>query len=127
MASITDARSGALPNLRILGRVGAKMSAPRRIQLKRTRGWRLPPNTRSVARPTKYGNPYRIGAPHPLDGHPMSAQDTVELFELHAGPMGDYEIEDADIEALRGFDLACWCDPDEHWCHARPLLLWANS
>lgn len=29
-----------------------------RIQLRRTKGWRLPPGALSVARPTKWGNPF---------------------------------------------------------------------
>lgn len=29
-----------------------------RIQLRRVRGWRMPPNGASVARPTKWGNPF---------------------------------------------------------------------
>ena len=33
---------------------------PQRYQLSRKRGWRLPPNTISVARPGKYGNPHRM-------------------------------------------------------------------
>lgn len=35
-----------------------------RIQLRRVKGWRLPPNAVSVARPTKWGNPfaYRTGS-----------------------------------------------------------------
>jgi len=33
---------------------------PIRIQLSRRKGWRLPPNTVSVARPTKWGNPERV-------------------------------------------------------------------
>lgn len=32
---------------------------PERIQLKRTRGFRLPPNTVIVARPSEWGNPFR--------------------------------------------------------------------
>ena len=32
------------------------MSNPIRIQQRRIKGWRMPPNTRSVARPSKYGN-----------------------------------------------------------------------
>jgi hypothetical protein len=31
---------------------------PKRIQRKRTRGWRIPPNTVYVGRPTKWGNPF---------------------------------------------------------------------
>lgn len=34
---------------------------PERIQQRRTKGWRKPDNTVSVARPSKWGNPFRIG------------------------------------------------------------------
>lgn len=37
------------------------MTAPHRVQLRRTKGWRMPPNTVSVARPGPWGNPYRVG------------------------------------------------------------------
>ena len=33
---------------------------PHRVQLRRTKGWRMPPGTVSVARPTIWGNPARI-------------------------------------------------------------------
>ncbi|WP_208321934.1 DUF4326 domain-containing protein [Paramicrobacterium chengjingii] len=36
------------------------MSMPERIQLRRKRGWRKPENTVSVARPTRFGNPFRV-------------------------------------------------------------------
>ena len=32
-----------------------------RIQLRRTKGWRLPENAMSVARPTRWGNPFKLG------------------------------------------------------------------
>lgn len=34
---------------------------PKRIQLRRTKGWRKPPNTVVVARPSKWGNPFVLG------------------------------------------------------------------
>lgn len=34
---------------------------PRRVQQRRTAGWRKPENTVSVARPSKWGNPFRVG------------------------------------------------------------------
>ncbi|WP_402465698.1 DUF4326 domain-containing protein [Isoptericola aurantiacus] len=37
------------------------MTAPKRIQLRRTKGWRKPEGTVNVARPTKWGNPFTIG------------------------------------------------------------------
>jgi hypothetical protein len=33
---------------------------PQRIQLRRTKGWRKPENTVVVARPSKWGNPFRV-------------------------------------------------------------------
>lgn len=34
--------------------------SPKRIQLRRTKGWRLPENAKSCARPGKYGNPFKL-------------------------------------------------------------------
>lgn len=36
---------------------------PSRIQLSRGRGWRLPPSALTVARPTIFGNPWKVGDP----------------------------------------------------------------
>jgi hypothetical protein len=51
-------------------------SVPERIQLKRTTGWRLPPGAVSVARPTKWGNPFgyrqRTGLPRPAARQPSA-------------------------------------------------------
>ena len=33
---------------------------PRRVQRKRTKGWRMPENTVYVGRPTKWGNPWTV-------------------------------------------------------------------
>lgn len=41
--------------------MGYGMSAPKRIQLRRTKGWRKPEGAVSVARPTKWGNPFKVG------------------------------------------------------------------
>lgn len=37
------------------------MSAPQRIQRKRTKGWRMPDNTVYVGRGSKWGNPFKVG------------------------------------------------------------------
>lgn len=34
---------------------------PERIQLRRTKGWRKPEGATTVARPSRWGNPYRVG------------------------------------------------------------------
>ena len=39
------------------------MSAPVRIQRKRTKGWKMPENTVSVTRPGKWGNPFNFSSP----------------------------------------------------------------
>jgi hypothetical protein len=36
------------------------VTAPVRIQRKRTKGWKMPPNTVSVTRPGKWGNPFNL-------------------------------------------------------------------
>jgi Domain of unknown function (DUF4326) len=33
---------------------------PRRIQLRRTKGWRKPPGAVAVPHPTRWGNPYNV-------------------------------------------------------------------
>ena len=45
---------------------------PRRIQLRRTKGWRMPPNTVRVSRPSKWGNPYRVGQRGQFAWEPMT-------------------------------------------------------
>ena len=37
------------------------VSAAKRIQLRRTKGWRKPEGAVVVARPSKWGNPFRVG------------------------------------------------------------------
>jgi hypothetical protein len=37
------------------------VTAPKRIQRKRTRGWRMPENAVYVGRGSKWGNPFRVG------------------------------------------------------------------
>ena len=49
---------------------------PRRIQRKRTRGWRMPPNTVYVGRPSKWGNIFHVG-----DIGVPDAQTATDLYE----------------------------------------------
>ena len=39
---------------------GPRTVRPRRVQLRRTRGWRMPANTVKVDRTTRFGNPFSI-------------------------------------------------------------------
>jgi hypothetical protein len=48
---------------------------PDRIQLRRIKGWRLPPGAVSVARPTKWGNPFAYRTPRALARVPAALSD----------------------------------------------------
>ena len=108
------------------------MSAPVRIQLSRKKGWRKPENTVVVARPGRWGNPFRIGEvklfvndADPSDRRailPENAAQAVEAFRWLASQTKYRER----IAELRGKNLACWCPLDQP-CHADVLLELANS
>ncbi len=89
------------------------MTRPIRVTLQRTKGWRMPPNTVSVARPSPFGNyagPTRRHFEEDLAG--MSNAD--KAFYLDK------------VATLRGKNLACWCKPGAP-CHADVLLALANA
>ena len=91
-----------------------------RIQRKRTKGYKTPPNTVYVGRPTKWGNPFVVG--HFLENGRMihTRKQAVELFEkYHAHTL-------TEIESLRGKNLSCFCKIGEP-CHADVLLKLANK
>ncbi|MCZ2837169.1 DUF4326 domain-containing protein [Modestobacter sp. VKM Ac-2985] len=105
---------------------GQQLLAPRRIQLKRSKGWRKPADAVVVARPSKWGNPYKVGgylvagrACGPIT--PAQCVDAYRALFLFAA-WGDL----LDLGELVGRDLACWCPPDRP-CHADVLLELANS
>lgn len=85
-----------------------------RVQLKRRKGWRKPPGTVVVSRPSKWGNPFRVG----VDGDRAACAERYRRA-LDAGELG-FTREDV-VRELAGRDLACWCPPGEP-CHADVLL-----
>lgn len=107
---------------------------PSRVQLSRARGWRKPANTVVVARPSKWGNPFRVGDCLVKTGGALAvevvesatATDVVAAFRQalenpRAAPVR------ANIRAnLAGKNLACWCRLDAP-CHADVLLEVANT
>lgn len=128
------------------------MTAPRRIQRRRVRGWRMPDGAVYVGRPTRWGNPYSVGGfvvihadhgteaglTHDLEGTLGITVDQAvdgfrDLMALRlATPPYDNDWEDEYhgrwtrlVESLRGRDLACWCPLDSP-CHADVLLELAN-
>ena len=48
---------------------------PTRIQLRRTKGWRMPAGTVKVDRTTAFGNPWRVG-----EAHCPTAAEAVRMF-----------------------------------------------
>lgn len=111
---------------------------PTRIQRKRTRGSRLPEGAVYVGRPSKYGNPFKVGATIGCD----SNETAVEMYRawLERGDTAPYPrpgetrflealretvLEEAPLD-LRGKDLACWCCTSEP-CHADVLLEYVNG
>jgi len=120
---------------------------PRRIQRKRTPGWRMPAGAIYVGRPSRWANPFRLEVPN---NHPnaigRARRVSVLLFvewlrglhPLYGQPPTVAEIQ----AALGGRDLACWCRlcerhrdglplgercPDCDPCHVDPLLALANA
>lgn len=102
---------------------------PERVQLSRKSGFRLPRNTVSVARPTKWGNPHRVG---PAMHECRTAAEAVRRFRLGFDDIARYGFTDSpigrmsrDLHELRGKNLACWCKLGAP-CHADVLLELAN-
>jgi hypothetical protein len=107
----------------------------RRIQLKRSKGWRMPDNTVKVDRSTKWGNPFLPTAilvssgkgTRYKQGEPIGVEGAIAAFRTaveHKLRRGDVELQAA-IERLRGRNLACWCKRGAA-CHADVLLEIAN-
>jgi hypothetical protein len=111
------------------------MTAPRRIQLRRTKGWRKPPNTVVVSRPSNFGNPFTVAAAREIgfnDPHyaaVLAFRAWLDGFPWACGCDEDHEARRQTILArlpeLRGKNLACWCRNDQP-CHADVLLALAN-
>lgn len=92
---------------------------PKRVQLRRIKGWRKPEGAVVVSRPGKWGNPFPTAdmfrawlvAPYGEDNDRLTGRRYDMLWSL---PL------------LRGKDLACWCPLDKP-CHADVLLELANK
>jgi hypothetical protein len=129
-------------------------SKPERIQLRRIKGWRTPPNTVRVCRPSRWGNPFRIGwyylrtpggptswlgtdSRPKVDTRPWTYIrnniDAVDWYQWYLGELlanntitGPDGLTLADeLLALRGKNLACFCPLGDR-CHADVLLRLAN-
>ncbi|WP_136314449.1 DUF4326 domain-containing protein [Actinomyces procaprae] len=122
--------------------------SPRRIQRRRTAGWRMPDGAVYVGRPSRWGNPFRqwleilasnasadqavLGIPPGIPDaiHPCwldTPRAAVEAYlawlrgDLRAQLVPSPPSASEIRETLVGRDLACWCPLDEP-CHADVLL-----
>jgi hypothetical protein len=118
--------------------------------MSRAKGFRLPLNTVVVARPSKWGNPYRIDDLQASWGRVADPVDRARLCVEHYRSMvmegfvtvpytilepheradgsrsvGAHRVTEVAAKYLRGKNLACWC-PLDRPCHADVLLELAN-
>ena len=116
---------------------------PKRIQRRRTKGWRMPANTVYVGRPTGLGNPFV-----PIDkNNPGHVQASVDYFRGWVKSASNWSVKIGKgtrvgihriphwsepktirehLPKLKGVNLACWCRLGEP-CHADVLLEIANG
>ena len=126
-----------------------------RIQLRRTRGWRMPADTIKVDRSTRWGNPFcasTAGRPGEAEVRlaggaswwapsRWTAADTVAMYDawMHGDAVCDAATGEPlpkavvaalpgrpEVHLLRHRHLACWCRLGEP-CHADVLLRLAAS
>lgn len=89
----------------------------KRIQRKRTKGYRLPSNAVYVGRPTKYGNPFTL----------KDYDRAVALAKYEAWLNEQLSKDPHFLDPLFGKDLACWCPLQDKngnsvSCHADVIL-----
>lgn len=89
---------------------------PKRIQRKRTKGFKMPANAIYVGRPSPWGNPYTLETNNP----------STAILKFQQWAWGKALANPDWLKPLRGKDLACWCRPGEP-CHADILLELANG
>lgn len=116
------------------------MNEIKRIQRKRTKGWKIPENTVYVGRPSRWGNPFtpdmtwndvnpnivemvpEIGH-HPVLERVIGIDACLRLYHTYI-QIGITEGF-VNLDELRGKNLACWCKEGAP-CHADVLLELAN-
>lgn len=111
---------------------------PSRIQLQRTKGWRKPEGAVVVARPSRWGNPFKVSK---LPYESLSDARALAVLEYRAAifkadmavasgykTVGETLVPSKEEikQHLAGHDLACWCPLDQP-CHADVLLELANQ
>jgi len=100
---------------------------PKRVQRSRRAGWRMPAGAVYVGRPSKWGNPYRVGESRMhVNGFNLSVPNAATAVRFYRDWIERSLAAYPDLlDALRGRDLVCWCPLDAP-CHADVLLELAN-
>jgi hypothetical protein len=107
---------------------------PVRIQRKRAAGWRMPEGAIYVGRPSRGGNPYRVGlvacgcrSAGECTHNVLRVETAKEAVEAYRDWLSAWSPERlaAFLAELRDHDLACWC-PIGRPCHADVLHELAN-
>jgi hypothetical protein len=93
---------------------------PRRLQQKRTKGWRKPADAVVIGQPSKWGNPFKIDAEH-------DRAAVVKRFKMWFTGNDPYASKlRGQLHELRGRDLLCFC-PVPGPCHGDVLLELADA
>ena len=82
-----------------------------RIQRKRDDGWKKPPNTWYVRRPTRFGNPYKVPE--------YDLETSLRLYEAWLDKK--LAADPTFLDELKGMDLMCWCKLSDA-CHADIII-----
>ena len=114
------------------------MNKPKRVQRKRSKGFKLPENTKCVNRGTKWGNPFKVLEEDKswvvkdsdnnywgeiYDNKGDAIDKSIECFSGWID--GKVLIKKLDLSELKGKNLACFC-PEGSSCHGDVLLKLAN-
>lgn len=129
---------------------------PIRVQRKRSKGFRLPPNTISVCRPGRFGNPFRVEdllaevrekvaltePPNQKAVQQAAQQLAVERFEQGLQNPESLAVDEAikqrfrwmrsHLDLLKRKNLACFCplltsSGEPNPCHVDVLLVYSNQ
>ena len=115
----------------------------KRIQRKRTKGWKMPPTAKYVGRPTQWGNPFvvsqnktgawlitddRTGEHVGRLGHDgiyktkrLALEDAVDFFRVDIEDTVEPDLSLFLAPLLEYEEVACWCPLDSP-CHADVLI-----
>jgi hypothetical protein len=92
----------------------------KRIQRRRTKGWKMPTGAINCTRPGRWGNPYT---------REDWGDDAIPMFRAavcaNKDPTNGLPTLELIRDELRGKDLACFCPLDQP-CHVDVLLEFAN-